>query len=123
MNILRKTLIAGVALATLAGSVAATTGPASAKHSGFGGHHAFGFGHHRFGHRGFGYGPGDGYDDSAVWDSDYTDGCYIARKPIFDDDGNYAAPEEAPIPKKGKRLQAEDDGNYAAPEEAPVPKK
>jgi hypothetical protein len=91
MNMLRKTLIAGVALATLAGSIAATTSPASAKHfGGFGGHHGFGFGHHGFGHRGFGYGPGGGYDDTAVVDTDYSDGCYIVRKPVFDADGNYA---------------------------------
>jgi hypothetical protein len=95
MNILRKTLIAGVALVTLAGSIAAATGPASAKHFGFGSHHGFGFGHHGFGHhgfdhRGFGHGLGGGYDDTAVLDSDYSDGCYVARKPIFDDDGNFA---------------------------------
>lgn len=86
MNILRKTLIAGVALATLGAAVATSTAPASAKPFGFG--HGFGF-HHGFGHRGFAFlGAGALLGAAATapyWGSYY--GCYIARQPIYGDDG------------------------------------
>jgi hypothetical protein len=82
MDILRKTLIAGVALATLGASVATTTAPASAKPFGFG--HGFGFHHGFFHNHGFGFiGAGALLGAAATtpyWGSYY--GCYIARQPI-----------------------------------------
>jgi hypothetical protein len=87
MNILRKTLIAGAALATLGASVAATTAPAAAKPFGFG--HGFGF-HHGFYNHGFGFfGAGALLGAAATapyWGSYY--GCYITRQPIVDGYGN-----------------------------------
>jgi hypothetical protein len=97
MNILRKTLIAGVALATLAASVAATTAPAAAKPFGFG--HGFGFHnsfyHHGFYNHGF-YNRGFGFVGAGAllgaaattpyWGSYY--GCYVTRQDVVDDYGN-----------------------------------
>lgn len=76
---LRKTLVAALAIATIAGGVAATSTEASA--------HGFGFGH---GHWGWGLGAvalGTGVAIAATSPGYYGD-CYISRRAVVDGYGN-----------------------------------
>jgi hypothetical protein len=81
MNVLRKTLIAGVALATIVASVAATSAPASAK--------GFGFG---WGLAGVATGLAVAAAATpyyAGYNGYYAYDCYRVRQPIYDEYGNY----------------------------------
>jgi hypothetical protein len=83
MSILRKTLIASAAVATLAATVAATSVPASAKMGGFG-----------WGAAGVATGLAVGVAAATAANNPYYGygpgyGCYIAHQPIYDTYGNY----------------------------------
>jgi hypothetical protein len=79
MNILRKTLAVGVALATFGVVIASSTAPAAAQWG-------FGWGH------GIGAGLVLGAAVAATapaYGYGYGYGCYIAHQPVYDDYGNY----------------------------------
>jgi hypothetical protein len=80
MNVLRKTLIAGLALATLGASFAVSTAPAAAKPWGWG-----------WGAAGLATGLAIGAAAASTTTPyyGYGYGCYIARQPFYDDYGNY----------------------------------
>jgi hypothetical protein len=78
MNVLRKILIVGVALATVGTTVAATSAPASAR--------GFGFG---WGVAGVATGLAVAAAATPYYYGGYGYGCYLARQPIYDDYGNY----------------------------------
>ena len=97
MTLVKKSLTAGLAAVTLAGSLAASSAPAAAwGHRGWGGPFAAGvigglatgaiIGSVARPAYGYGYGyPAYGYGPEPVYDP-----CYVTRRPVYDGYGDFA---------------------------------